>query len=460
MAIIFSLSPKTNEQGQSEILIRYKSGEFAARAKSGVFVLSQWYSFVIGGKIESPYKGKKLITDEMKEIKTYHERQRTELSTIHYLIDEILKNPLLDRTKSDWLNDCIDKFYNRGRYAPVEVTPESKQTFFDTLDEYLEKRKLSDVREKNFMVLKRALQRYELIVTKREKRVFRLELDTVTSETIKDFECFLRDEHTLYEKYKTVYDKFPAIINSKRKASKPQPRGMNTINALFNKLRAFYNWCNDKGKTDNRPFRNYEGTPDLYTETPYYITIDERNTIYNADLSDRPQLAVQRDIFVFQCHIGCRVGDLIKMTKHNIINGAIEYIPRKTKDGHPVTVRVPLNETAKEILKRYKSDDNRLLPFISEQKYNVAIKDVFRLAGITRIVTVINSTTRNEEKRPINEIASSHLARRTFCGNLYKKVKDPNLVGALSGHTDGSKAFARYRDIDDEMKTELVRMLE
>jgi len=148
------------------------------------------------------------------------------------------------------------------------------------------------------------------------------------------------------------------------------------------------------------------------------------------------------------------------MTKNNIINGAIEYIPRKTKDGHPITVRVPLNNTAKEILKRYESYNDMLLPFISGQKYNVAIKKIFTAAGITRTVTVINPTTRNEEKRPINEIASSHLARRTFVGNLYKKVKDPNLVGSLSGHKEGSNAFARYRDIDEEMKTELVKMLE
>ena len=52
------------------------------------------------------------------------------------------------------------------------------------------------------------------------------------------------------------------------------------------------------------------------------------------------------------------------------------------------------------------------------------------------------------------------MARRAFVGNLYKQVKDPNLVGALSGHKEGSRAFARYRDIDDEMKNELVKMLE
>ncbi len=45
-------------------------------------------------------------------------------------------------------------------------------------------------------------------------------------------------------------------------------------------------------------------------------------------------------------------------------------------------------------------------------------------------------------------------------GNLYKKVKDPNLVGALSGHKDGSRAFARYREIDDDLKKELISILD
>ncbi len=52
------------------------------------------------------------------------------------------------------------------------------------------------------------------------------------------------------------------------------------------------------------------------------------------------------------------------------------------------------------------------------------------------------------------------MARRTFCGNLYRSVKDPDLVGSLSGHAHGSIAFTRYRNIDDDMKQELVRELE
>ena len=101
-----------------------------------------------------------------------------------------------------------------------------------------------------------------------------------------------------------------------------------------------------------------------------------------------------------------------------------------------------------------------MLPCISDQNYNYAIKEVFTAAGLTRSVTILNPTTREEEKRPLNEIASSHLARRCFIGNLYKRVQDPNLIGKLSGHVEGSKAFARYRDIDEEMKRELVTYLE
>ena len=45
-------------------------------------------------------------------------------------------------------------------------------------------------------------------------------------------------------------------------------------------------------------------------------------------------------------------------------------------------------------------------------------------------------------------------------GNMYKKVKDPDLVSSVSGHKEGSKAFRRYREIDEEMKQELVHLLD
>ena len=36
----------------------------------------------------------------------------------------------------------------------------------------------------------------------------------------------------------------------------------------------------------------------------------------------------------------------------------------------------------------------------------------------------------------------------------------PNLVSALTGHVEGSRAFTRYRTIDIDMKKDLVKILE
>ncbi len=254
---------------------------------------------------------------------------------------------------SEWLELELDKRLHPEKYD----TGERPQTFFEIFDEFLQKRKLSEVRIKNFRVIKRALQRFELY-TRRSKRNFALSLDTLTPETLRDIERFLRDEHILFKECPTIYKAIPETRT-------PQPRGQNTINDVFTKLRTFCLWAQEADKTSNNPFKGFVVEECVYG-TPYYITIEERNKLYKTNLSRHPSLAIQRDIFVFQCLIGCRVSDLYRMTKRNVINGAIEYVARKTKDGRPITVRVPLNAISKEILSRY-PDGESLFPFISEQ---------------------------------------------------------------------------------------------
>ena len=155
------------------------------------------------------------------------------------------------------------------------------------------------------------------------------------------------------------------------------------------------------------------------------------------------------------------MSDLMRLTPANIINGAVEYIANKTKEERPEVIRVPLHRRAAELIKKYEgtAPDGRLFPFISPQRYNDAIKRVFEKCGITRAVTILNPATGQEEQRPLNEIASSHLARRTFVGNAYFKVSDPNIIGKMSGHVDGSKAFKRYRKIEDSPLQDVINQI-
>lgn len=351
-----------------------------------------------------------------------------------------------DGLTSEWLDEQIDRRVHPEKYADAD-----QQTFFEVFAEFLRVHTYSQGRQRSYHVAIRVLQRYELY-RKKQEHTFTLSLDTITPATLSDFEDFLRNEYRYHEQHPDIYAAVP-------ESRTPVPRGQNTVNSILIKVRTLFIWANKVGKTENNPFRNYAIAESVYG-TPYYITIEERNKLYRTNLSRHPQLAIQRDIFVFQCLIGCRVGDLYQMTRDNVINGAIEYIPRKTKEGRPVTVRVPLNVIALEILDKYPSASGPLFPFMAQQQYNRTIKRIFLAAGLCRPVVVLNPTTREPEVRPLNEIASSHLARRCFVGNLYKQVKDPNLVGSLSGHVEGSRAFARYREIDEEMKRDLVKLLE
>ncbi len=198
---------------------------------------------------------------------------------------------------------------------------------------------------------------------------------------------------------------------------------------------------------------------------PIYISIEERNRIADADLSGESEtLQEQRDIFVFQCQTRCRVSDLLRLTPGNVQNGILEYVPSKTSHGSSsARPRVPLTPRAMSIVEKYrdnKSCRGRLLPFISSQKYNQMIKEIFKIAGVTRKVNWRNPRSGMYELRPINEIASSHMARRTFVGNAYKMTKDPALIGYMSGHTPNSRSFQRYRDIDDDDLKEVIGKIE
>lgn len=442
------LSQKTNSAGKSEIIIRLSVGRgMQPRLKTGLFIAPGRFK---NGAIIKP-RANQVEAAELRTLET------TLASLEQFLLNLCTQYPKEKLTR-EFLSEEVDRYNHPDKYkVSYDDAPRS---FFEVTEEFLTSRVLSDWRVKNYRVLFRALARFEGYQRLTGYRSYTIQLETFGADDINAFEAFLREEHALYEKYPDLYAKFPADTRKVRKSRRPLPKGDNTICCTFKRFRAFFNWCNEQGLTDNKPFAKYTGVSSERYGTPYYITTEERDFIARYDLSSRPALAEQRDIFIFHCLIGCRVSDLLRLTPTNIIGGAVEYIANKTKSDRPEVIRVPLHPQAANLVDRYAlHSKGRLFPFISPQRYNDAIKEIFTACGITRAVTVLNPTTGREEQRPINEIASSHIARRTFIGNLYKKVKDPNLVGKLSGHKEGSRAFARYRDIDDDMKKELINML-
>ena len=244
------------------------------------------------------------------------------------------------------------------------------------------------------------------------------------------------------------------------KCARTKPRGDNTLHAVFSRLRTVVKWAVRQGITKNNPFDQYELPKSVYG-TPFFLTLEERNKMIELDLTDEPHLAMFRDMFIFRSMIGCRFGDLLRLTDKNVIDGVLEYIPHKTMKHDARTVRVPLTPKAMEIYETYKERNTlTLFPHYNVSDYNKGIRAVMRKAELNRTVSVINSLTHEAEVHAICEVATSHTARKTFVGNLYKVVQDPNLISSMSGHANGSRAFARYRTIDDDMKKAMIQRLQ
>lgn len=503
------LSSKVDkETGRAEVLLRFYNGKaFDLYAGSGLYIKPEHFEYFVD-RSKTERQGIRVnaktitLTQKEAEKKGYCLRKsgviifRERIETEDVKHDkgerdklEELKAHIIEKFESkektitkDWLKNVVENY----SHPQNDVNDEKKKTFAELAEEYYTKphggrqTSLSNDQQRAYKVLIRAVSRYEGFVKFSANKLYSFDIDTITRTDIAGFADFLKNEKSLSERYPTQFAKlmmdYPLAIGEGH--SVLRGRGENTVKNMLDRLKSLFRYFVEMGYTTNRPFDGYKIGAEHYG-TPIYITISERNKIADADLStawesmdkdDKKKarmplksLLEQRDIFVFHCFVGCRVSDLIKLTEKNINNGILTYTPHKTKDAgkKQVQPRIPLHEKALALIEKYKGVDTkgRLFPFITPQRYNDAIKAIFKLAGIIRNVEIRNPLTGENEFVPIDTIASSHLARRTFIGNAYFKVQDPNLIGQMSGHAEGSQAFKRYRKIEDSTLKDVIDLI-
>ncbi len=355
-----------------------------------------------------------------------------------------------DQTTADveWMKKVIDKCVN-----PVDDSAEGLTTVISRMEQYIAEHAMAKGSAATYKPTIKKLQRYETFKREIEgKEGFTLYCETIRPEDYLDFREYVINEHEYYNDYPEFYEQFDLGKHV------PKQLSSTAIIGIMHHLRIVGHWCIKMGFTTNRSCDAFT-IPAAVHGTPYYLTIEERDKVYNADLSDKPTLEVYRDLFMFQSMIGCRVGDLFTLTPDNVIGDMLQFIPHKTMHRRTQTVTVPLNSKAMAILKRYEGKQETLLPTRQIHHYNEGIRSVLRECGINRMVTIFDTVTGKDVQKPICDVATSHMARRNFIGNLYKKVKDPELISSMTGHVNGSRAFSRYREIDEETKQSLVDLI-
>ena len=428
---------KNNTTDKSTIFFRVRDGELDIKTASELTINANHWS--------DERQGYKL------RVNTVADDEKNRLNRKVREITDLINEKYHKGVDGKWLKHLI-QLYHHPNLIYEESGIDTKLTTQIKL--YYEHRKVATSTIYTARGIIKKIQRFEQYMQKVKRRKgYTMFAEAITEEDLYLFKEYCMDEYLIALDHPELFEGVKPWMMPKAELSE------NGLYDILHRLRTIMKWIDNNGIPTTKPFSRFELKAPTYG-TPWYLTLEERDRIWNLDLSgEKNMLNFHRDIFIFQCCVGCRMGDIGRFTKDNIVNGALEYIPHKTAESSGRLVRVPLNQKAQAIINKYSWRKTTLLPFFVDWEYNNGIKTLCTMAGITRIVSVLDPKTRKEVKKPLNEIASSHMARRTFIGNMYKKVKDPDLIGSMSGHVDGSRAFARYRTIDDEMKRELVDMI-
>lgn len=234
----------------------------------------------------------------------------------------------------------------------------------------------------------------------------------------------------------------------------------NYIKKLTKTMAWFLRWCQKKGYCANLNLECL--SPRLKTPERHviYLEWDELMAVYNFDIpEDRAYLSRVRDAFCFCCFTGLRFSDMQNLKRSDVYYDSISISTIKTSE----RLEIPLSVQARAILDKYASDDmdGKALPSIPNQKLNEHLKELCRLCGIDRPVTVVDfhGSRRTEEVKQKWELVGSHCGRRTFISNALAMGVPVTTVMAITGHSD-LHAMKPYIEIAERAKREAIKVFD
>ena len=316
-----------------------------------------------------------------------------------------------------------------------------------------------------------------------------------TKNRMKDFEKWKKRQLTfeyVIDNHKTFQFDFQDYLWSEKKLSN------NYVNKLLVNLSQFLFYCKENNYIQRKP--SFSRNDEIDKEEKIYLYLNEVIKLYKStkwdyvdgkDFSENNHIIfvkdklegtkgekfggfriltnweLVKDIFLFQCSIGCRYSDILHF-KVNHFNfdknlGVFSWIQEKTDK----RVNVSENDISRSIFVKYsrgKSLSQNLFPKLSIQNFNNTLKLLLKDLKYTRLVSrpkKIGSTVVNNEDKFLWELISSHSGRRTFIKNMIDLgTMDYKTIMTMSGHKTFSE-FEKYISVspqDLKKGTKLYKM--
>lgn len=340
----------------------------------------------------------------------------------------------LDIINSKWLKERIEAFFVRES----QDEDVNKKLFFTNFIENFISDSLKRKTRKNTLLKPRTIQHYQTTLNK-----------------ITDFENHIGKKINLSNVDLNFHTHFIHFLEN---IAKLNP---NTIGGYIDDIKLFCRNAELKGNkisTEHKLKEFYSpsnNTQDIYLKETEIIKI--YNTPFNQDYLDNA-----RDWLIIGLRTGLRVSDLLSLSTKDINDGFIEL--RNKKTDFPVII--PLHDNVIEILTKRNGEFPRK---ISDPNFNLYIKEVARIAGLTEKVegAKISETTvkiNGKEETihrkvigtyPKHELVSSHICRRTFATLLYGKI-DTLAIMKITGHQT-ERQFLGYIKITPKEYAEVLK---
>jgi len=200
----------------------------------------------------------------------------------------------------------------------------------------------------------------------------------------------------------------------------------------------------NRGYINRYPFGEYK--PKLDKVNIVYLTFEEVNKI-EAKIFTIDRLEIVKKIFLFSCYSGLSFKEMENLKPSNIITSDgetywIKMVRQKTKREYKCVLLPQAHQLIQE-LQEYQSaiPKGKLIPIISNQKYNAYLKEIAEICGIPKKLT-------------------SHVGRKTFSiGLALRSSVSIELLSALLGHSSIRVTTDYYTKITDEIMIDGVKNL-
>jgi len=262
---------------------------------------------------------------------------------------------------------------------------------------------------------------------------------------LKEFFEFLGKDADFEDLDKQFYSELVNYMIEEKKYS------INTYGRAIKFIKTVLHSATEQGYNTKMDYKLvFKGTSEPSDST--YLNEIELENLFKLDLSNDFRLDRVRDLFLIGCWTGLRFSDFTTIKKEDINGDRIRVKTQKTR--HKVII--PIHPTVRAIIEKYNFE---LPPAISNQKFNEYLKEVAIKAEINEPFT--KNITKGGKSisitHPKHDFITSHVARRSFATNAYKRKIEPLLIMAITGHKTETE-FLKYLKITDEEKADLFEL--